>query len=355
MSLGQRFERRLEGLVGGAFARVFKGQVEPVEIGTALQREAADKRNVMGNGQVLSPNRYRVTLSPLDHERLIPWNDQLTTSLAELVQEHLDSNAWDTIGDIEVYLALDEELHTGVFGVASRMEPAAPPRRRPHDSLSMPIVAGAALGEYPEPPPGGYRSVGQPVGAGQAGSAPSAGAPPAPQPPFPFMPDQPAPGYGPGGYQQGDYQQGGYPPQPDYGQPDYGQPAGYVQNGYGQGGYPQNYANDQYRAEQPPPSPQPARRPAAMLIVDESNRRFDLRSGSNVIGRGSESDLQLLDQGISRRHVDIQYDGTYATAYDLGSTNGTTINGHEISSQMLRHGDVVRVGHTRIVFHQDRA
>ena len=50
MSLAQRFERRLEGLVGGAFARVFKGQVEPVEIGTALQREAADKRNVMGNG-----------------------------------------------------------------------------------------------------------------------------------------------------------------------------------------------------------------------------------------------------------------------------------------------------------------
>src|SRR3954449_9337208 len=41
VSLAQRFERRLEGLVGGAFARVFKGQVEPVEIGTALQREAA--------------------------------------------------------------------------------------------------------------------------------------------------------------------------------------------------------------------------------------------------------------------------------------------------------------------------
>ena len=106
MSLAQRFERRLEGLVGGAFARVFKGQVEPVEIGTALQREAADKRNVMGNGQVLSPNRYRVTLSPSDYERLVPWEVQLTNSLAELVQEYLDENRWDTIGDIEVYLAL---------------------------------------------------------------------------------------------------------------------------------------------------------------------------------------------------------------------------------------------------------
>ncbi|HLY33275.1 MAG TPA: DUF3662 domain-containing protein, partial [Jatrophihabitantaceae bacterium] len=92
MSLAQRFERRLEGLVGGAFARVFKGQVEPVEIGTALQREASDKRNVMGNGQVLAPNRYRVTLSTSDYERLSPWEVQLTNSLAELVQEYLDEN-----------------------------------------------------------------------------------------------------------------------------------------------------------------------------------------------------------------------------------------------------------------------
>lgn len=104
-----------------------------------------------------------------------------------------------------------------------------------------------------------------------------------------------------------------------------------------------------------PPAQAAARRPAAaMLIVDQSNRRFDLRPGSNVIGRGSEADLQLLDQGISRRHLDIQYDGNSATAQDMRSTNGTTVNGHEISSQPLRHGDVIRVGHTRIVFHQER-
>jgi pSer/pThr/pTyr-binding forkhead associated (FHA) protein len=104
----------------------------------------------------------------------------------------------------------------------------------------------------------------------------------------------------------------------------------------------------------PAPPPPQQRTSAAMLIVDQTNERFDLRNGSNVIGRGTDADLQLLDQGISRRHVDIQYDGNFATAYDLGSTNGTTVNGHEISSQMLRHGDVIRVGHTRIVFHQER-
>jgi hypothetical protein len=295
VSLAQRFERRLEGLVGGAFARVFKGQVEPVEIGTALQREAADKRNVMGNGRVLSPNRYRVTLSPSDHERLAPWENQLTNSLAELVQEYLDENQWETIGDIEVYLARDEQLHTGVFGVASRMESGAPPRRRPHDSLSLPIVPGAALGQYPARQDA-YASAGP--------QAPPA--PPQPQPQYQPGPAQGYPGGGPG-YQQG-------------------------------------------------PPPQQQRRPAAaMLIVDQTNRRFDLRVGSNIVGRGTDSDLQLLDQGISRRHLDVQFDGNAATAYDLGSTNGSTVNGHDISSQVLRHGDVIRVGHTRIVFHQERA
>jgi hypothetical protein len=286
VSLAQRFERRLEGLVGGAFARVFKGQVEPVEIGNALQREAADKRQVVGNGQVMCPNRYRVTLAASDHERLVPWEVQLTNSLAELVQDYLDENRWTTVGDVEVYLARDDELHTGIFGVASRMEPQAPPRRRPYDSLSMPAVPAPPRG-YSAPPP-----------------APSATPSPAGGPPF-----RPA---SPQATEQ-------YPPQ---------------------------------RHETPPP-PQLPRRISASLVVDQTDQRHELRLGSNVVGRGSDADLQLLDQGVSRRHLDVQYDGTYATVYDLGSTNGTAVNGHEVGSQVLRHGDVIRIGHSRLVFHQE--
>lgn len=288
MSLAQRFERRLEGLVGGAFARVFKGQVEPVEIGTALQREAADRKNIMGSGQVLCPNRYRVTLAPSDYDRLEPWEAQLTSALAELVQEHLDENRWTTIGDIEVYLAKDAELHTGVFGVASRMEPNAPPRRRPQDSLSLPAMAADPGDHFP--------------GANGYGAAP-------PMPPVPA------------------------PAQPPVRQP---QPT------------PPSYVP-------PPAPPQRAQPSTAALIVDTTNQRFDLRQGSNVVGRGSDADLQLLDQGVSRRHIDIQFDGRRATIYDLGSTNGTSVNGHEIGSHMLRHGDVVRIGHTRMVFQQEQA
>ncbi|MFL6161850.1 MAG: FhaA domain-containing protein [Jatrophihabitantaceae bacterium] len=304
MSLAQRFERRLEGMVGSAFARVFKGQVEPVEIGNALQREAMDKKAVMGNGQVLAPNRYRVTLSSSDYERLSPWEVQLTRSLAELVQEYLDDNRLATIGDVEVYLAKDEALHTGVFGVASRMEPQAPPRRRPYDSMSVPVVAGHP-DEYVQP----------------YGSQPS-----------PYSDAQPEPRQ--------------YVPQPPY-QPPVPQPPPY-QPPYQQSPY-------QPAGQQPPYQPPQRRGYRAELAVDGTPRTLELKNGSNLIGRGSESDLQLMDQGVSRRHADVHLVEGHATVYDLGSTNGTSVNGHSVQSQQLQHGDVIRVGHTRLVFHEDKS
>jgi hypothetical protein len=299
MSLAQRFERRLEGMVGSAFARVFKGQVEPVEIGSALQREAMDKKAVMGSGQVLAPNRYRVTLGPSDYDRLAPWEAQLTRSLAELVQEYLDDNGLSTIGDIEVYLARDDALHTGVFGVASRMEPQAPPRRRPYDSMSMPVVPGHP-DEYLQP----Y------------------GAVPAEQRPAPPQYLAPAPSYHPAAAGPGGVGMAG--PQPT-------------------------------QAAEMPPYIEPPRRVEfrAHLTVDGTAQSFPLRPGSNIVGRGQESDLQLLDQGVSRKHLDVHVIDGRAIAYDLGSTNGTAVNGHNVQSQQLQHGDVIRVGHTRLVFQMD--
>jgi len=89
------------------------------------------------------------------------------------------------------------------------------------------------------------------------------------------------------------------------------------------------------------------------LVVDGSNQHLALRQGSNLVGRGQDCDLQLMDQGVSRRHVDVQFDGQYAVAYDLGSTNGTSVNGHYVGSHQLQHGDVLRVGHSRLVFQQE--
>src|SRR4051794_6795022 len=86
----QRFERRLEGMVGLAFARIFKGKVHPAEIAKALQREADEQRSVMGEGRVLAPNVYVVSLGRTDFEHLGQWSDQLASELADMVSEHID-------------------------------------------------------------------------------------------------------------------------------------------------------------------------------------------------------------------------------------------------------------------------
>jgi hypothetical protein len=382
MSLAQRFERRLEGVVGSAFARVFKGQVEPVEIGNALQREAGDKRAVMPNGQVLAPNRYRVSLGTQDYERLVPWEGQLCNSLAELVQEYLDDHSMATVGDIEVYLHHDDTLHTGVFGVASRMEAAAPPRQRPYDSLSLPAVPGMVPGQYEHP----FGSAPQTHGA-------SAFAGPDPHAEAPYNYDQAQHDqaqydqqqYAQGQYDQQQYAQGQYSQgQFHQGQPEPAQPGGPVPGSYGYGpaGAAGGYAAAGYAAANAPapqflygqPSaqghtagpqsdqpyfephqqqPPPPRPPRVGVFVDGSDAHLILRNGSNVIGRGQDCDLQVSDQGVSRRHIDIQYDGRYAVVYDLGSTNGTSVNGQPIGSHQLRHGDVIRIGHSQLVYQQE--
>ena len=122
MGVLQRFERRLEGLVEGAFARVFKGAVEPVEVARALQREAEDHKAILGWGRILVPNRYTVELSPSDHDRLATYADPLARELATTTAEHVSEQGWTTFGKIKVRLEKADDLDTGVFRVSSSVD-----------------------------------------------------------------------------------------------------------------------------------------------------------------------------------------------------------------------------------------
>jgi pSer/pThr/pTyr-binding forkhead associated (FHA) protein len=106
--------------------------------------------------------------------------------------------------------------------------------------------------------------------------------------------------------------------------------------------------------EQPPYVDAPRRAAfRAQLVVDGTAQVHQLNAGSNIVGRGQDTDLQLMDQGVSRRHIDVHVADGRAVVYDLGSTNGTSVNGHSVQSQQLQHGDVIRLGHSRLVFQQD--
>ncbi|GAA2750784.1 FhaA domain-containing protein [Amnibacterium kyonggiense] len=69
-----------------------------------------------------------------------------------------------------------------------------------------------------------------------------------------------------------------------------------------------------------------------------------------VIGRGSEADITVDDPGISRRHLEIVWDGRRAEARDLGSTNGSTLNGARLTHAALPNESVIQIGRTHIVF-----
>lgn len=85
-------------------------------------------------------------------------------------------------------------------------------------------------------------------------------------------------------------------------------------------------------------------------VVDIKGRRHPLRRGRTVIGRGSDADITLDDSGASRKHAEIVWDGTRAQVSDLGSTNGTTLNGRALKTALLEPDSIIDIGATRIVY-----
>lgn len=67
-----------------------------------------------------------------------------------------------------------------------------------------------------------------------------------------------------------------------------------------------------------------------------------------VIGRGRKADLALAEATISRAHAAIGFDGQRFFVEDLGSTNGTLVNGAKVSRHWLRCDDEIQMGKLRI-------
>lgn len=233
MGVLQRFERRLEGLVEGAFARVFGGVVQPVEVAAALQREAADKKAIVGQGRVLVPNAYVVELGAADHARMSEYDEPLRAELAAMVREHADEQGWSFVGALRVSFEQHDDLDTGVFRVRSAVVADAPGAR-----------------EHATTGTGRPRLV-LPAGSGT---------------------------------------------------------------------------------------------PERTVLIT---------SPVTVVGRGVEADLRLHDTGVSRRHAELRLDGDQVHLCDLGSTNGTVVNGRPVTSTVLTDGDRIEVGATPMVFRNE--
>jgi len=85
-------------------------------------------------------------------------------------------------------------------------------------------------------------------------------------------------------------------------------------------------------------------------VLEISGVRHELRIGRTVIGRGSEADITVDDTGISRKHIEVIWDGKRAQVNDLGSTNGARLDGKPVKKSLLEPDSVIDIGRTRIVF-----
>jgi pSer/pThr/pTyr-binding forkhead associated (FHA) protein len=83
---------------------------------------------------------------------------------------------------------------------------------------------------------------------------------------------------------------------------------------------------------------------------DKSLREIPILQSEFLIGRGQDCELRLAVPDVSRHHCLIRLTNDEATIEDLGSANGTLLNGHRVrSATPLRSGDLLQVGESRFV------
>ncbi len=90
------------------------------------------------------------------------------------------------------------------------------------------------------------------------------------------------------------------------------------------------------------------------FILDEKDMRtvFDLEKPSVTVGRAVESDIAVLDLRASREHCRVERHGEQFLLVDLGSQNGTRLNGHLVERAGLKPGDLIGVGSARLWFQE---
>lgn len=118
----QQFERRLERMVEGVFAKAFRSSLKPVELGRRLTREMDLRRTVGVRGELIAPNRFTIAVSPSDAEQFATFEDALTRELADAAREHARDEHYMFLGPVEVQIEKDAGLTTGQFLLAGEVK-----------------------------------------------------------------------------------------------------------------------------------------------------------------------------------------------------------------------------------------
>ena len=291
MSVLRTIESKIEGLFEGVFGRAFRTHVQPVELARKLAKEMDEHRSVSVS-RVYVPNEYTVYLSSADRQQFAAYEGSLVGELQEYLTEHARREAYALLTPPRVKFATDDDLAVGEFGIATRVA-------QPEDGLApLPAAAPPAV----TPP---ARGVSIPAAPPQAPAVEAAVASVSVPLPVPVPEDAPSP--------------------------------------------TMIYRPREQAADEPEnaPPPEPERE---LVTLTLGGRAHPITSRSVVIGRSRECDLRITDGNALRRHAEIVQEGATYLVVDLGSTNGTEVNGRRITREKLRNGDRITIGATDLVF-----
>lgn len=266
------FEQKIDGGVNNLFARIFHSPLQPTEVDRRLINAMEDNILLQGEGKRLVPNSYDIFISMADHQHLSPGEETLKKDwrahMIEVARERNYTLHYDPI----LRLHGDPKLRIGTVRVEAE--------------LLDPQKSGGGSGA------GGIMST-QTFTPEQAAQMRAQ---------LPIQPAQPTPGM--------PFPSASSPNQPARG-PNY-PPASSI----------------------PPAAPAQGAGtlaiPAAKLVIRMSNggqQVYRIEKSAINIGRQVTNDIIVEDKKVSRYHAKIQYQNGDFTIYDLGSTNGITVNG----------------------------
>lgn len=388
MGIFSKFEGKMEDTFEGTADKMFDAPISPVQIAKKAEKQMR-REKMVGAGKQYAPTLYTVLVNPDDDRRLFGYYPTLAGETETYLAAKASEQGLTMDGQPLVRFIVDEGLKHGKFDVIA-------------EAVAAPIISQLRNEEMER-----YGLGGANAGYGAAAAYPAqqfgrAGA---------AMPDQrfnqydqydqhdqygqydQYDQYGNQGYQQmpagNGWEAQGYqaPAQESWDQPaaapDYAAAqqaaAGAVDqfNAYAAGAAPAaaaaGYAAGQAAAAAPRPQamPQqaantvmfagagvPGQQPAqprqasrARLIDTAANRAIDLASARVTLGRESRNDITIPDINVSRTHAEISLSPQGAWVItDLGSTNGTYVNGRAVASQPLNEGDHIAMGSTNFVF-----
>lgn len=119
MGFFDKVERKIDGAVNGVFARAFRGDVQPVEITSRIEKELDAEAKLLSRDKRLVPNEFIVGLSQHDYERLVPYTKSLNSEIIPELRDYATSRGYVFSGPISIKY-VREELPTGKFSVTSQ-------------------------------------------------------------------------------------------------------------------------------------------------------------------------------------------------------------------------------------------